>query len=161
VSITVLIAERPAPRRPSPLDGLRHADDIRVVGEAESGHEVIAVTAALQPRVLLLGSSVARRDVPILLALVRRKSRATRVIVVARRPSWRDLLDALRHGARGYLDEISARRLVSKAVRVVAAGQPWVPRAIVSEIVARVRPAPVAPPTAHGARAAVACTKVQ
>lgn len=46
-------------------------------------------------------------------------------------------MDALSHGAQGYLERKALRAFLPKAVRVVDAGEPWVPRKMVAKILAR------------------------
>ena len=114
--ITVLVADRRrAPSAPY-LRRLRDDPALRVVGEARTGGEIVAVTSALKPRVLLLGDSVRHADLHVALALVRRKSRRTRVIVVGHDPSPAALLEAAAHGARGWLARTAAPAGVAKAL---------------------------------------------
>jgi DNA-binding NarL/FixJ family response regulator len=135
--ITVLVADR---RRAASVPFLRRLRDdpaLRIVGEARTGGEMVAVTSALKPRVLLLGDSVRHGDLHVALALVRRKSRRTRVIVVGHDPSGSALLEAAVHGARGWLATTSTPGVVSKAIRAVAGGQAWLPRRLAADVLAR------------------------
>jgi len=137
--ITVLVADRrPAVRAPS-LHRLRHDPGLRVVGEARTGGEIVAVTAALKPRVLLLGDSVRSADLHVMLGLVRRKSGRTRVIVVGHASAPHALVDAAAHGAHGWLEATDSPALVSRAVRAVDSGEAWLPRHLASDILARLQ----------------------
>lgn len=144
--ITVVVAERMARRRASLLGPLRREAGLRVLGDTRSGGETLAATATLRPQVLVLGSSVAPRDVPVMLALVRHRSRDTRVVVLGREGGRRRPLDALGHGARGWLDASADSATVARAVRAVAAGQAWVPRAMVARLVPRLQAPPPSGP---------------
>jgi DNA-binding NarL/FixJ family response regulator len=141
MAITVLVSSRETASSAALVRELRREDGIRVVGEARTGMETVAVTAALKPRVLLLAGSVAPRHLDVLIALVRRKSARTRVILLGGRGSRTALQAALAGGARGYLDATAAAALVSKAVRAVAGGESWLPRADVSPLLAHLRAA--------------------
>jgi DNA-binding NarL/FixJ family response regulator len=140
MSITVLVADRAGPRRESVLHEFAGQDGIRVVGDARTGSEVVAVAASLKPRVVVLGSCVTAREAAAVTALVRQKSHRTRVLVLAspRAPkAW--LLDVLGHGACGYLDDDAAPALLARAVRAVDAGQAWMPRRLTAAVLARLQ----------------------
>lgn len=145
MSITVLVAARDTPRSVSLLQSLRAQPDIRVLGEARNAPELLSVLRTLKPHILLLSGSVARRSLLDVLALVRLQSPETGVIVLAPRPSWTAMLESVAQGARGYLAATSAHLLVSRAVRAVASGEAWLPRAAVSDVLALVRKAPEGP----------------
>ncbi|MBI3006939.1 MAG: response regulator transcription factor [candidate division NC10 bacterium] len=135
--ITVVIADREKASRAACLRLLRPEKGIRVVGEARSGLEAIAA-AKLKPRILLLDVHMAAGNGVALLRILRQKSPRTKVILLTRRASQARILDVLAHGARGYLDKKAFRTfLLPKAVRLVDAGQAWVPRKMVAKILDR------------------------
>jgi two-component system nitrate/nitrite response regulator NarL len=134
--ITVVIADREKASRAACLRLLGPEKGIRVVGEARSGLEAIAA-AKLTPRILLLDVHMAAGNGLTLLRLLRQKSPRTKVILLTRRASEARILDALSHGARGYLDKKVLRAFLPKAVRVVDAGQAWVPREMVAKLLDR------------------------
>ena len=134
--ITVVIADREKASRAACLRLLRPEKGIRVVGEARSGLEAIAA-AKLRPRILLLDVNMAAGNGVALLRVLRQKSPRTKVILLTRRASQARILDVLAHGARGYLDKKAFRTLLPKAVRLVDAGQAWVPRKMVAKILDR------------------------
>ena len=134
--ITVVIADREKASRAACLRLLRPEKGIRVVGEARSGLEAIAVTR-LMPRILLLDVNMAAGNGVALLRILRQKSPRTKVILLTRRASEARILDVLSHGARGYLEKKVLRTFLPKAVRLVDAGQAWVPRKMVAKILDR------------------------
>jgi DNA-binding NarL/FixJ family response regulator len=134
--ITVVIAAPDRAQRAACLRLLAPEKGIRVLGQARSGLEVLA-SARLKPRVLLLDLDLSRGGGSALLPALRRKSPGTKVILVAGRASAARILEALCHGARGYLDQKVLRTFLPKAVRTVDAGQAWVPRTMVPRIVER------------------------
>jgi DNA-binding NarL/FixJ family response regulator len=136
--ITVVIAGHRKALRATCLCLLEPIKGIRVVGQARSGLGAIAAVK-LKPRILLLDLTLARGMVASLLPLIRQKSPHTRVILLAVGTSEALILEALAHGAPGYLEEESLCAFLEKAVRVVAAGEAWVPRWMVTEIVDRLR----------------------
>ena len=134
--ITVVIADREKASRAACLRLLRPEKGIRVVGEARSGLEAIAAVK-LRPRILLLDVNMAAGNGVALLRILRQKSPRTKVILLTRRASQARILDVLAHGARGYLDKKAFRTFLPKAVRLVDAGQAWVPRKMVAKILDR------------------------
>jgi DNA-binding NarL/FixJ family response regulator len=158
MSITVVVADREGPRREALLHELAGQDGIRVVADARTVPELVAVAASLKPRVVVLGSSVSGREAAAVTALVRQKSRRTRILVLAspRAPrAW--VLDVLGHGACGYLEDDAAPALLARAVRAVDAGQAWMPRRLAAAVLARLQrldrgPAPGGSPVPKSSR---------
>jgi DNA-binding NarL/FixJ family response regulator len=118
--ITVVIAERGEADRSACLRLLEPEEGIEVVGEARSGLDVVMSTARLRPRILLLDLVLARAGRVPLIPVLRQSEDRT--------------LEALYHGARGYLDKSLVGKFLPRAVRVVDAGEAWVPRKMVSRI---------------------------
>ena len=135
--ITVLIAERQRADRAACLRLLETERGIRVVGEARSGLETIASTGRLRPRILLLDLALARAEASPLIPALRQKSPQTKVILLTDGASEARTLEALAHGARGYLDRSVLAMFLARAVRVVDAGEAWVPRKMVARIMDR------------------------
>ena len=108
-----------------------------MVGEAKSGLEAITSTGRLRPRILLLDLALARAQRMPLIPALRQKSPQTKVIVLTDGASEARTLEALSHGARGYLDKALLTTFLARAVRVVDAGEAWVPRKMVARIMDR------------------------
>jgi DNA-binding NarL/FixJ family response regulator len=95
-----------------------------------------------RPRVLLLDAARSPRRALGALPTLKRLSPDTGVVLLGRRrASTTLLLEAVRRGAWGHLAERDLSRDLPKAVRMVAARQPWLPRrlsaAIVAELIER------------------------
>ena len=135
--ITVVIAERQGADRAACLRLLEAESGIRVVGEAKNGLEAIASTGRLRPRVLLLDLALARSQGSPLIPALRQKSPQTKIILLTDGASEARTLEALAHGARGYLDKALLTTFLGRAVRVVDAGEAWVPRKMVTRIMDR------------------------
>jgi two-component system NarL family response regulator len=110
---------------------------IRVVGQARSGLEAISCTGQFRPRIILLDLSLARAEGSVLIPALRQKSPSTKVILLTDRASEARTLEALAQGARGYLDRSMVDKFLARAVRVVDAGEAWVPRKMVAKIMDR------------------------
>jgi DNA-binding NarL/FixJ family response regulator len=135
--ITVIEAEREKADRAAWVELLAPEPGIRVVGEARSGLEVISVTARFRPRVLLLDVGLASAPGAALIPALRQKSPQTKVILLTEGTNQARTIDALAHGARGYLDKSLVAKFLPRAVRVVDAGEAWVPRKMVAKIMDR------------------------
>jgi DNA-binding NarL/FixJ family response regulator len=134
--ISVVIADRERARRTACLRLLQHTKRFRVLGEARSSMEAIAA-AKLRPRILLLDLSLSPGRSVVLLRVLRQKSPRTKVILLIGRASEARILEALSRGAQGYLEKKVLRAFLLKAVRVVDAGEAWVPRKMVAKIIDR------------------------
>ncbi len=134
--ITVVVADHEKASRSTCVSLLQPLKDVAVVGKAASAPEV-ALAARLKPSILLLDLALSGANRTALLPMIRRESPRTKVILLTRRASEQRILDALAQGAPGYLEKTSLRAFLPKAVRVVAAGEAWVPRRMIAKIVDR------------------------
>ena len=135
--ITVVIAERQRSDRDACLRLLEGESGIHVVGEAKNGLEAITSTGRLRPRVLLLDLALTRTQGSPLIPALRQKSPQTKVILLTDGASEARTLEGLAHGARGYLDKALLTTFLPRCVRVVDAGEAWVPRKMVARIMDR------------------------
>jgi DNA-binding NarL/FixJ family response regulator len=119
-------------------DGLRklleHEDDIVVVGEVSSGAECPALLAKIKPDILLLDLRMPDKDGLTLLEEMNFDSMASRVIVLTATEDDRDVIRAMRLGARGVVLKQSASDLLIKSIRKVAGGEIWLDKRMTSEV---------------------------
>jgi two-component system nitrate/nitrite response regulator NarL len=122
-------------------DGLRRLleaePDLKVIGEASDGAEAIKLARQFKPEILLLDLAMPR--LPGLEAL-REMASATpsnsvRVILLTAAAEKRQIVEALQLGARGVVLKDSATQLLLKAIHTVMAGEYWVGRESVSNLV--------------------------
>jgi DNA-binding NarL/FixJ family response regulator len=124
-------------------DGLRRLleleRDFRVVGEASDGAQAVELVRKLKPDVLLL--DLAMPNLPGLetLAELARGEDPVRTIMLTAAIERTQIVEALQLGARGIVLKDSATQLLMKAVRSVMAGQYWLGRESVSDLVAALR----------------------
>src|SRR5205814_1749238 len=122
-------------------DGLRRIleiePDIKIIGEAASGAEAIALAQSLHPYVLLLdlmmpgGSGLdALRE-----SHMQEVAEGVHILVLTAVADRRQLVEAVRMRVHGIISKDEAIDKLLKAVRAVAAGQYWIERELLAEAV--------------------------
>jgi two-component system, NarL family, nitrate/nitrite response regulator NarL len=139
--IRILIADD----HPIFRDGLRRLleaePDLKVVGEACDGAEAVKLVRQLRPDILLLDLAMPRH--PGLEALREMSSgpasNSVRVILLTAAAEKNQIVEALQLGARGIVMKDSATLLLLKSIHTVMAGEYWVGRESVSNLVQYLR----------------------
>jgi two-component system nitrate/nitrite response regulator NarL len=134
-AIRILVADDHAIFR----DGLRKllevADDVTIVGEASNGVECVKMLAKFKPDILLLDLRMPEKDGLGVLEEVNFDSLPTRVIVLTAAEDDRDVVRAMRLGARGVVLKQSASDLLLKSIRKVADGEIWLDNRMTAEVI--------------------------
>lgn len=97
--------------------------DFEIVGEATTGREAVALTAALQPDVVLMDLRMTELDGVAATAHIRKQQPTTPVLVLTTYDSDADILRAIEAGATGYLMKDTPRDQLFSAIRAVAQGK--------------------------------------
>jgi len=126
-------------------DGLRRLleaeTDLKVIGEACDGAEAVKLARQLKPDILLLDLAMPRQ--PGLEALREMStgspSTPVRVILLTAAAEKKQIVEALQLGARGVVLKDSATQLLLKSIHTVMAGEYWVGRESVSNLVQYLR----------------------
>ena len=107
--------------------------EFQVVGEAERGEEAVRLAAELLPDILLLDIGIPGGGIATA-ARVAGLCPATKIVMLTVSEDEKDLLAALKAGARGYiLKGISGRELM-RILQEVAAGDVYLPPGLASNV---------------------------
>ncbi len=101
---------------------LRTQADMEVVGEAGDGAAAVSAATRFQPDVILLDLEMPGLDGIAVLTQLREHLPQTRTIVLTAYGTDDRILEAVRHGAKGYLLKGASLAEVLHAIRTVAAG---------------------------------------
>ena len=134
-SIKVLIADDHAFFRDGLRKLLEDAADISVVGEASNGDQCIKMLDKFKPDILLLDLRMPEKDGLAVLTEVNFESLSTRVIVLTAAEDDRDVIRAMRLGARGMVLKQSASDLLLKSIRQVHEGEIWLDNRMTAEVI--------------------------
>src|SRR6266576_1663284 len=125
-------------------DGLRRLleaeADLKVVGEASDGAEAVKLARQLKPDILLLDLAMPRHPgLEALRELSSGSANSVRVILLTAAAEKNQIVEALQLGARGIVLKDSATQLLLKSIHTVMAGEYWVGRESVSNLVQYLR----------------------
>jgi two-component system nitrate/nitrite response regulator NarL len=134
-TIRILVADDHAIFR----EGLRKlvggSGDVQIVGEASNGNECIKMIVELKPDILLLDLLMPEKDGLGVLGEINFESVSTRVIVLTASEDDRDVIRAMRLGARGVVLKQSASDLLLKSIRKVHEGEVWLDNRITADVI--------------------------
>ena len=114
---------------------LEEQPDFEVAGEASSPNEALAVCSSVQPHVLLLDVAMRGGEGMTLLDRLREQNPETRVLMLTTVMPRNQLVRALQLGARGVVLKDAPADLLFKSIRRVRAGEFWVGRDMVADLV--------------------------
>lgn len=133
-------------------DGLRKLleteADFAVAGQAADGREAVKLVEELKPDILLLDLAMPRLPGLEVLRSLSGSASSTRTILLTAAIEKEQIVEALQVGARGVVMKESATQMLFKSIRTVMAGQYWVGRGEVSDLVQALRSLLAAGPAA-------------
>ena len=132
-------------------DGLRRLLEaepgFHVVGEASDGAEAVAMARKLKPDLLLLDLAMPRHPGLEAVRELGNSENPTRILLLTAAVEKDQIVEALQLGARGVVLKESATELLLNSIRAVMAGQYWVGRETISNLVEYLRGLLVPSPT--------------
>ena len=134
IPITVMLVDDHALVRSAVRQALG-ADDIEVIGEASSADEALLLAPQLAPDVLLLDLNLpGASGLGVLRELAPRLPK-TKIVMLTISDDRRDLLDAVRNGAAGYLTKDLSPEALQRAVRGIRSGDLAMSRAMAADVI--------------------------
>src|SRR5258705_2567065 len=132
--IRVLMADDHAIFREGLRKPLDSYDAITIVGEASNGNDCIKMLTKLKPDILLVDLRMADKDGLGVLEEVNFDQHRTRVVVVTAAEDDRDVVHAMRLGARGVVRKQSATDLLMRSIHKVHGGEIWLDNHMTAEV---------------------------
>lgn len=126
MTIRVIVADDHPILRAGLVSVLNASSDLRVVGEAGNGAEVLKAIDAAPFDVLLLDVSMPGKSGLDLLRQIRKDHPRLPILIVSSHPEDQYALRAIKAGASGYLTKMSAPSDLVGAVRTVATGRKFI-----------------------------------
>jgi DNA-binding NarL/FixJ family response regulator len=124
---------------------IRVTADLELVGEADSGRAAVDLATTLKPDVILMDLVMPELDGVTAIALIKRDQQAVRIIALTTFVEAELVLGAVQAGADGYLLKDVDVQELTRAIRTVHAGQPYLhPEATRHLLQATTRPDPAA-----------------
>jgi two-component system response regulator DevR len=111
------------------------APDIEVVGEAATADEALLLAPELQPHILLLDINLPGTDGLRLLRELVPRLPDTQIVMLTISDNRRDLADAVRSGAAGYLTKDLSPEALQRAVRGIRSGNLAMSRSMAADVI--------------------------
>jgi two-component system, NarL family, nitrate/nitrite response regulator NarL len=118
------------------------APDIEVVGQAGSADEALELAPQLRPDIMLLDIDLPGMNGVQLLRELAPRLPDTKIIMLTVSTSRRDLVDAVRHGAAGYLTKDLSPDALQRSVRGIRHGDLPMSRSMAAQVVAELSSRP-------------------
>jgi two-component system, NarL family, nitrate/nitrite response regulator NarL len=133
-----------ADAHPVVREGLRtllQAEGFQVIGNAGDGAEALRLVQAKRPDVLMLDAGLPGMPSIDVLRELAKAGSPCRVILLNAPYDRPQILDWLRVGARGFISKHTSIEMMIKSIRTVMAGQYWIGRESVSDLIGSLVPA--------------------
>ena len=125
---------------------LSAAADLRVIGEAQNGHDVLKQVRENDFEVLLLDMSMPGKSGIDLIKQVRAEKPKLRILVLSMHEEEQYAVRALKAGAAGYMTKESAGAQLLAAIRKVAGGGAFISPAVAEQFALGAMPQTEGPP---------------
>jgi len=122
---TILLADDHRVVREGLRTLLSQEADLSVIGEAADGREVVELARSLHPEVIIMDIAMPEMNGIEATRLIVAENPAIRVVALSMYADRRFVMQILRAGALGYVLKEAAFEELARAIRTVAAGQPF------------------------------------
>jgi NarL family two-component system response regulator LiaR len=147
--ITVLIVDDHPLMRQAMCLALETEPDMTVAAEASDGRQAVDMALTLQPDVVVMDLYLPHLDGLAATREILAQNPAARILVITSSTEDAPVVAALQAGATGYLLKDAASDTLLEAIRLVAAGQTFIPPNVAAKLAGGLRqsaPPPPAPP---------------
>jgi two-component system, NarL family, response regulator DevR len=121
------------------------APDVEVVGEAATADDALLLAPELRPDVLLLDINLPGSDGMRVLRELRPRLPETKIVMLTVSTERRDLLEAIREGAAGFLTKDLSPEALLRTVRGIRRGDLPMSRAMAADVIRSLSNRPSAP----------------
>jgi two-component system response regulator DevR len=111
------------------------ADDLEIVGEAATADEALLLAPQLAPDVLLMDINLPGTDGLRLLRELAPRLPATKIVMLTVSNDRRDLVEAVRSGAAGYLTKDLSPEALQRAIRGIRSGDLAMSRSMAADVI--------------------------
>lgn len=138
-TVTVLIADDQTLFREGIKDLLEDEKGIRVVGEASSGPEVVALAKKLRPDVILMDIKLPQLDGISATRIIRKECPKTNVIVLSSYEDEAHVTEAIQAGANGYLSKMLPASELVHALKTFTTDGVMIPQPLMGKLIQGLR----------------------
>ena len=143
--IQIVVADDHPIVREGIVANLKQQRDLKVMGEAKDGAEVLEFIKQLQPNIALLDLRMPQMNGLEVLNALKELKLQTKVIVMTTFENEEDIQGAMKAGARAYLLKDSPQQILFDAVRRVFNGEVYLPPKIAQKLVDRMQKPQLSP----------------
>lgn len=134
MAIQILVADDHPVVRAGICSELARHSDLKVIGEAANGDEVLHLSAALLPEVLLLDIAMPGLKALQVIRALQAQAAPPHVLVLTAYGDVDNVLGMLAAGATGYLLKDEGLDMIVEGVRAVAQGKMWLSAAVAQRL---------------------------
>jgi DNA-binding NarL/FixJ family response regulator len=116
------------------LQTIRAEPSLRLAGNVSGYAGIIQHTERVRPDVLILDMQYLRDDGPELIGHLHGRAADTDVLLVGKMQPAEEMAVLVRHGVAGIVSRSSTPGVLLRAIKGICAGEMWLPRATMSEI---------------------------
>lgn len=135
-------------------------DDLEVVGEAENGHEAVALTLSLKPDVVLMDLQMPALDGVQATRRIQAEAPATQVIILTTFDDDEYIYEGIAAGARGYLLKDAPPDQLIAAIRAAYRGESLLDPGVAARILERFSSLVAEPPPKIDAKTTAASARL-